>query len=69
MSLRNGTAEGIFAGLEEFFDDLRILNWKSKLIGLGTDGASVNTGIHAGVGALLQKEVLTYFTSVVLLTS
>ena len=53
----SGNADGILAGLESFFLQLGIQNWKSKLVGLGTDGASVNLGSQAGLGAILKKDI------------
>ena len=39
------------------FSDVGISQWKEKLVGMGSDGASVNTGKKGGVAALLRREV------------
>ena len=55
--VKSGTAGGILEELDEFFLQLGITNWKSKVVGLGTDGASVNLGCHGGLGAILKKDI------------
>ena len=57
MSLPSGSAEGISSGLHSFFSDMGFLNWKEKLVSLGTDGASVNVGAQGGLGAVLKKDI------------
>ena len=57
MAVTDGTAVGIAAELDSFLTGLGIFNWKSKLVGLGTDGASVNVGCHGGLGAILKQEI------------
>lgn len=57
ISVKSGTAEGIFAGLDAFLTELGINNWKLKLVGLGTDGASVNVGSRGGLGAILKRDI------------
>lgn len=37
--------------------DVGISQWKEKLVGMGSDGASVNIGKKGGVAALLRREV------------
>ena len=44
IQLRSGDANGILAGLKSFFLEFNLENWNSKVVGLGTDGASVNLG-------------------------
>ena len=44
-------------------NDLGIIDWKRRLIALGTDGASVNVGIHGGLGALISKGNTSLITS------
>ena len=36
---------------------LGLTDWKKKLVGLGTDGASVNTRSEGGIGVILKKEI------------
>ena len=57
MFLPSGSAEGISSGLHSFFSDMGFLNWKEKLVSLGTDGASVNVGAQGGLGAVLKKDI------------
>lgn len=57
ITVENGTAEGILEGVDKFFSQIGMLNWKTKLVGLGTDGASVNIGTQGGLGAILKKDV------------
>ena len=57
MAVKDGSAKGIATELNSFLTDLGIQNWKAKLIGLGTDGASVNIGHQGGLGALLKQEI------------
>ena len=68
ITVENGTAEGIL-GVDKFFFQIGMPNWKTKLVGLGIDGASVNIGTQGGLGAILKKDVLTLFKSIVLLIS
>ena len=39
------------------FSDVGISQWKEKLVGMGSDGASLNIRKKGGVAALLQHEV------------
>ena len=57
ITVENGTAEGILEGVDKFFSQIGMPNWKTKLVGLGTDGASVNIGTQGGLGAILKKDV------------
>ena len=45
------------AGLESFFLKLNLENWKSKVVGLGTDRAGVNLGCQAGLGTILKRDI------------
>lgn len=54
-SVKSADAVGITASIEEAFHRLGVTSFTNKLIGLNVDGASVNTGIHRGVGALLKE--------------
>ena len=42
MFLPSGSAEGISSGLHSFFSDMGFLNWKEKLVSLGTEIQSEN---------------------------
>ena len=39
------------------FAELEVVNWMSKLVALGTDGASVNMGEIGGVGAIVKRDI------------
>ena len=54
IDVKQSNAEGIADELEKYITDLRIIHWNRRLIALGTDGASVNIGVRAGLGALLH---------------
>ena len=47
---------GITATINNAFNALDIRNWKTKLIGFGADGVSVNLGKNAGVAAKLKED-------------
>lgn len=57
MAVKSGAAINIAAELDVFLTGLGIQNWKAKLVGLGTDGASVNVGSQGGLGAILRREI------------
>ena len=46
-----------FKAYKLFFTELGIDNFMSKLVGLGTDGASVNCGPRSGIGAIINKDI------------
>ena len=54
-SLKTGDAEGIKASIEEAFGGIGLTSFADRLTGLNVDGASLNTGIHRGLGALLKQ--------------
>ena len=56
ISLRQSNAINIAEELGEFLAGLGMINWKERLVGVGTDGASVNVGVHGGLGAILKKD-------------
>ena len=51
------SANGLALHLDAFLTDLGIQNWKLKLVGLGTDGATVNVGQQGKLGAILKREL------------
>ena len=56
MQNNNGAgADGIILAICNSFQRLGITQFKSKLIGYGADGASVNRGDKNGVRAKLQE--------------
>lgn len=42
--------------LSEFFTGLGIVDWKARIVRLGTDDASVNMGCHGGLGTVYGLE-------------
>lgn len=55
--IQNANAQGILNCIEKSFERAEIADWKSNLVGFGSDGASVNLGSKGGVAALLKNEV------------
>ena len=54
-SVKAADAEGLKSSLEEAFERVGISCFASRLHGLNVDGASVNTGIHRGLGARIRE--------------
>ena len=54
--MKSCDAEGIKASIEEAFTRIVLPTFTDRLTGLNVDGASVNTGIHRGLGALLKQQ-------------
>ena len=52
MYVNGASAADIAQELDEFFTGLSIVDWKAKMVGLGTDDASVNMGCHGGLGTV-----------------
>ena len=55
-SISNADAKGIKETIKTAFASFRISNFTSRLLGLNVDGASVNIGIHRGLGTLIKQE-------------
>ena len=55
-SVSNADAEGIQETIKTAFARFGISNFTSRLLGLNVDGASVNMGIHRGLGALIKQQ-------------
>ena len=51
-----GKAIGVLRAITDSFESLGITDIRSKLVGFGADGASVNMGSREGVIAILRKE-------------
>ena len=53
----SSNAQGIIDAIHDAMQELEIpeAEWKPKLLSLGTDGASVNTGVRNGVVALMRQ--------------
>ena len=54
-TIDNGTAETVHSKLQEVLREWGIEEDRPRLAGLGSDGASVMTGIHNGVGARMKR--------------
>lgn len=55
--IEHANAQGILKKIEESFIRNGLQNWKDKLIGFGSDGASVNLGCRGGIASLLKNDV------------
>ncbi|XP_028408661.1 zinc finger protein 862-like [Dendronephthya gigantea] len=54
-SATTADAEGLLRAIESAFSRLGISCFPDRLVGLDVDGASVNMGIHAGLGAKVRE--------------
>ena len=52
----NTNAEGIIECIKTAFEQIGILDFQKRIMGLNVDGASVNTGVHNGVGVLMHAD-------------
>nr|XP_047129394.1 E3 SUMO-protein ligase KIAA1586-like [Hydra vulgaris] len=57
FDLEYGTSEGVFNKISQSLDSECTKNYKTKLVGFGADGASVNRGNRTSVNVLLKKEI------------
>ncbi|KAJ8310550.1 hypothetical protein KUTeg_012415 [Tegillarca granosa] len=55
--IKNANVKGILKTIDNAFEKSNIDNWKEKVVGFGSDGASVNLGFKGGVAALLKHDV------------
>ena len=55
-SVTNANAEGIKETIATAFSRFGISNFSSRLLGLNVDGASVNVGVHRGLGTLIKEQ-------------
>ena len=55
-SVENATAPAIKDAISEAFKRFGVKEMPKHLLGLNVDGASVNTGIHSGLGALMKED-------------
>ena len=56
VDLKNANSRGIIEGINNAFEGIGVSNYMEKLVGFGSDGASVNSGKKEGVKTLLQEE-------------
>ena len=52
----NANAEGIIECIKTAFERIDVLDFHKEIMGLNVDGASVNSGMHNGVGVLMQAD-------------
>jgi hypothetical protein len=57
MEVNGTTAAEIAKELGKFLTKLGIADWSTRMVGLGTDGASVNIGWRGGLGVLLKEDI------------
>ena len=57
-NIKNANAEGILDCIKESFHKLGIADIYKRIVGLNIDGASVNTGKFARLGAQMKKKHL-----------
>ena len=55
--LPNGTADGVIESFERAMGKVGVNTWKNALVSLGSDGASVYTGVRNGVVAKLRQSI------------
>ncbi|CAC5374744.1 POLE2 [Mytilus coruscus] len=56
--VESADSAGVLNSINEAFDRHGLPDWKEKLIGFGSDGASVNLGNRSGVAKQIKDEVL-----------
>ena len=54
---RSATGEGLYEYLQRALDFVGVKNWKSRLIGLGCDGAAANMSVARGMHHFLKEAV------------
>ena len=64
-----GKAKGVLRAITDSFESLGIIDFRSKLVGFGADGASVNMGNREGVIAIIRKELPWIIFNLVLIAS
>ena len=57
MDVNGTSAAEIAKELGKFLTELGIADWSTRMVGLGTDGASVNMGCRGGLGVLLKEDI------------
>ena len=61
-SAKSADAEGLLLSLKESFEWIGSLNFRNQLHGLNIDVATVNTGIHSGLGRTICNELSSWLT-------
>ena len=54
VELPNGRADGVIASFDQALFKFGVNDWRNGLVSMGSDGASVYTGVHNGVVAKLK---------------
>ena len=52
----NANAEGIIECIKTAFEWIGILDFQKRIMGLNVDDATISTGLHNGVGVLMQAD-------------
>ena len=60
--VKSADEEGLLLSLKESFKQIGTLNFGNQLHGLNIDSASVNTGIHSGLGTRIRNELSPWVT-------
>ncbi|XP_041357942.1 zinc finger protein 862-like isoform X3 [Gigantopelta aegis] len=63
-SAPSSDAAGVITALESALQRTGLTNWKSKCVGLGCDGASVNLGIRNGVIAKMREAGIPWLVGI-----
>lgn len=56
-AVQHANAEGLLNAINKAFERAEVCDWKRKLVGSGTDGASVMRGHRTGVVARMKVEI------------
>ena len=55
--IEHAHADGIFGAIDQAFRDVGVENWRSKVVGVGCDGASVNLGRNNSVATRITENM------------
>ena len=55
QDLEHANADGVFAAIDEAMNTCGSIHWKEKVVGGGSDGASVNIGVNNSVATRLSE--------------
>ncbi len=56
VDVEHAHADGVYSAIDRAFTDIGLPEWKDKVIGAGSDGASVNIGVKNSVSTLIRAE-------------
>ena len=55
--IEHAHADGVFGAIDQAFRDVGVENWRSKVVGVGCDGASVNLGRNNSVATRITENM------------